>query len=91
MAVIPLAQVQILYNQGGTDLVALFALRDVQTGDTIDLSTTGVSPPFTFIRKAIVMSFTANLAAIANAVGTVVTMPNGLPANSSTYLFVGGC
>ena len=91
MAVIPPAQVQVLYNQGGTDLVALFALRDVQTGDTIDLGSTGVSPAFTFVRKAIVMSFTANLAALASAAGTVVTMPSGLPVNSSTYLFVGGC
>ena len=91
MAIIPTAQVQTLYNQGGTDLVALIALRDVQTGDTVDISAIGISPPFTFIRKAIVMSFTANLAAIATVAGTVVTMPNGLPANSSTYLFVGGC
>lgn len=91
MAIIPPAQVQILYNQGGTDLVALFALRDIQTGDTIDLTSSGISPPFTFVRKAIIMSFTANLAALANAVGTVVTMPSGLPANSSAYLFVGGC
>lgn len=91
MPAIPPAQIQVLYNQGGTDLVALFAIRDVQSGDTVDLSVSGISPPFTFVRKAIILSFTANLAGIASAVGTVVTMPSGLPANSSAYLFVGGC
>jgi small-conductance mechanosensitive channel len=91
MTAIPITQVQTLYSQGGTDLVALIALRDIQTGDTVDVGAIGITPDFTFVRKAIVMSFTANLAAICGVSGTVVTMPNGLPANSSTYLFIGGC
>lgn len=90
MAVIPAAQVQILYNQGGTDLLALFAVRNVQTGDTLDVTQTGIAPPFTFIRTAVVTGV-PSFKAIANAVGTVVTMPSGLPANSSVYLQVGGC
>jgi predicted membrane GTPase involved in stress response len=91
MAVIPPAQTQVLYSQAGTDLVALFAIRDMQTGDTIDLTTTGIAPPFTFVRFAIVMSFSSNKASLASAAGTVVTMPSGLPANSSAYLLIGGC
>jgi hypothetical protein len=91
MAAIPAAQIQLLYNQGGTDLIALFALRNAQSGDTVDLSIAGEVPAFTFLRFAIVMSFTANKAALASVTGLVVTMPTGLPANSSTYLFVGGC
>jgi len=91
MAAIPNSQIQLLYNQGGTDLIALFAIRNVQSGDTIDLSIAGESPAFTFIRQAVVLSFTANKAALATIAGLVVTMPTGLPANSSTYLFVGGC
>jgi len=91
MAAIPAAQIQVLYNQGGTDLVALFAVRDIQAGDTVDLSQSGVAPAFTFIRFAIVMSFSANKAALATTAGTVVTMPAGIPANSATYLLAGGC
>lgn len=91
MAIVPAAQVQILYNQGGTDLIAKFAVRNVQSGDTIDLSITGVSPPFAFVRFATVMSFSANKVSLATASGTVITMPTGLPPNSSVYLDVGGC
>jgi hypothetical protein len=87
----PAAEIQTLYNQGGTDLIALFAVRNVQSGDTVDLSLTGVTPAFQFVRFAIVMSFSANKAALATAVGTVITLPAGLPVNSSTYLLVGGC
>jgi hypothetical protein len=91
MAVIPPPQVQVLYSQGGTDLIAKLALRDFQTGDTLDVTTAGIAPAFTFIRFAILMSFSANKASLATAAGTVVTIPAGFPPNSSAYLDIGGC
>lgn len=91
MAVIAPAQVQVLYNQGGTDLIAKMALRNVQTGDTLDVTTVGIGPAFQFVRMAIIMSFVANKAALAQAAGTVVTIPTGFPPNSTCYLDIGGC
>lgn len=91
MAAVTPNAMQVLYNQGGTDLVALFAIRNVQTGDTFDVTQSGISPPFSFIRYAIVMSFTARLAALAAITGTVITMPTGMAANSSAFILVGGC
>lgn len=91
MALIPAAQIQVQYNQGGADLIALIVLRNVQTGDTVDIASIGISPTFVFIRYAIVMSFTARQASLATIAGTVITMPSGLPANSTVYLTIGGC
>lgn len=91
MAAVPASAIQVLYNQGGTDLVALFAVRNVQTGDTFDVAQSGITPPFAFIRYAEVMSFTARLAALASVAGTIITMPAGMPANSSAFITVGGC
>jgi hypothetical protein len=90
VAVLGPINVQALYNQGGADLFAAFALRNVNTGDTLDLSVTDVSPAFQVVRKAVVFSVGANLAAVANITGTVVTMPAGL-AQAGGYLVVFGC
>lgn len=90
MAALTGLNVDVLYNQGGADLFAAFALRNINTNDTLDLSVTGVQPPFQVIRKAVVMSNGSNMAAICTVAGTVITMPAGL-ASASAYLSVTGC
>ena len=90
MAALTAVNVQTLYNQAGADLVALFALRNVSTGDTLDLGITDVQPQFQVIRKAVVLSVGANLAAVAAITGTTVTIPAGL-ASAGAYLLVTGC
>ena len=83
--------VDVLYNQSGADLVALFALRNISSGDTLDLGVTGVQPAFQVIRKAVIQSQASNYAGICSVAGTVVTIPGpGLTA-ASAYLTVTGC
>lgn len=91
MAALTNANAQALYSQGGPDLVALFALRFVQTGDTLDIATLDIAPVFQLVRKAILFSVALNAAVIAPVAGTVVTIPANVPAGSSGYLLVGGC
>lgn len=83
--------VDVLYNQGGADLVALFALRNINSGDTLDLTLTGIQPPFQVIRKAVLQSQAANYAGVCNVAGTVVTIPGPGLASASAYLTVTGC
>lgn len=90
MAVLTPAQVIPKYVAGDAEQVVLFALKNVSAADTIDLSTIGNNASFLFIYKAVVVTG-AGAAAAATVVGTVVTMPTGMPANSSGYLTVVGC
>ncbi len=90
MAALTAMNVDVLYNQAGPDLFAAFALRNVNTGDTLDLGVTGIQPAFQVIRKAVLLSVAANIAAVCQFTGTVITMPAGLAA-SGGYLAVTGC
>lgn len=90
MAVLTSAQVIPKYVSGDAEQTALFALKNVNAGDTIDLGTIGNNASFLFIYKAVVVT-PAGAAGIASVAGTVVTMPAALPANASGYLTVVGC
>lgn len=90
MAALTSAQVIPKYVAGDAEQVCTFALKNVSTGDTIDLGTIGDNASFLFIYKAVVVTGTG-AAGIAGVAGTIVTMPSGLPANSSGYMTVVGC
>jgi hypothetical protein len=90
MAVLTGAQVIPKYIAGDAEQVVLFALKNVNPGDTIDLATIGNNASFLFIYKAVVVTG-AGQAGIAATAGTVVTMPAALPANAAGYLTVVGC
>jgi hypothetical protein len=90
MAALTSLNVDVLYNQGGADLLALLVLRNVNTGDTLDLGVTGIQPAFQVIKKAVLLSPGSNLAAVCQFTGTVVTIPAGL-ATAGAYLTVTGC
>lgn len=90
MAALLPVNAQVLYNQGGADLVALMALRNVNGGDTLDIATLPIAPAFQVVKLAIMLSASLDAAAIVNAVGTVVTVPAGL-VKASLYLVISGC
>jgi hypothetical protein len=90
MAVLTSANVVPVLLRGDADLIALYALRDVTTGDTIDLTTLGTSPNFQVIQRGTVLGVSAFVEIAATFTGTVVTMPAGLNKDSG-YLTVWGC
>lgn len=88
MAVISGNQINRLYIEGPAAQLVLYALRDVTTGDTIDLGPSGTSD-FLVVKQAAMIGATVNGAATATASGTVVTMPAGL-SSDSIYLMAWG-
>lgn len=87
MATLAAAQVIPVYTAGAADLVALFALRFVSTGDTIDVATL---TNFQIVKAGVVMGVSDFVEIAATFTGTVVTMPAGLN-HSSGYLLIWGC
>ena len=77
MAVLTSAQVIPMYTTAEAALVGLYALRFVNTGDTIDLATIGV-PVFQQVVRATMLGITDAVGNFATPSGTVVTMPAGL-------------
>ena len=79
-----------VFQMGAADRVVLVGLRNVTTGDTLDLGVTGLDL-LLFINRAVIISITSfvEIAASWNNPGTVVTMPPGL-ANDAGYLLAWG-
>lgn len=90
MAVLTSAQVVPQFLQGGADIVGLYGLRNVNTGDTIDVSTISSSPSFQVVKRAVVIGVSDFVEIAAAFAGAVVTMPAGMAA-SSGYLLIWGC
>jgi hypothetical protein len=76
------------YTTGGADLLGVYALRNVNAGDTIDLATLG-APVWQLIVRAVVIGVSDSVANSASTSGTVVTMPSGL-TTASGYLMAWG-
>jgi hypothetical protein len=72
------------WTNGQSDKTALYALRDVSTGDTVDLG-----GDFLAVKQAIMLGTTVNGSATASVSGTVVTMPAGLSSDAA-YLLAWG-
>ena len=79
-----------MFTDGLADRVVLIGLRNVTTGDTLDLGAAGMDL-LGFINRAVIISVTSfvEIAASWNNPGTVVTMPSGL-ANDAAYLLAWG-
>lgn len=91
MAALSINNAQPLFNQGGADLLALFALRNINAGDTLDISALGIQPAFQIVKLAILISPTGNAAGVATiSANTIVTIPAGL-VKASGYLLISGC
>lgn len=83
-ALIP-AQYAKQWQDGQAERTALYALRNVSTGDTADLT-----EDFTILKRAIILGVTVAGAAAASVSGTVATIPAGV-ANDAGYLLAFGC
>ena len=90
MAVLTIANVVPVTVRGDADILAVWSLRNVTAGDTIDLATLGVSPAYQVVKRAVVIGVSDFVEIAAAFAGTVVTMPPGLNA-SSGYLTTWGC
>jgi hypothetical protein len=88
MAVLGAASAVPVYRAGTADEVVLIALRDVTTGDTLDLGPGGINV-LSFINRAVVMGLTQFVEIAASWAGTVVTMPSGL-AGDVAYVLAWG-
>jgi hypothetical protein len=77
-----------VFSAGSADRVILVSLRNVTTGDTLDLGATGLEL-LSFINRAVIMSVTSFVEIAGQWTGTVVTMPAGL-ANDAGYLLAWG-
>ena len=75
-----------LWANGDSDRAALYALRNIITGDTADLSA-----EFSVVKQAVMLGTTVNGSATATVSGTVVTMPAGLSHDAAYLLAWGVC
>jgi hypothetical protein len=77
-----------LFTDGLADRLILVGLRDVTTGDTVDLGPSGMDL-LGFINRAVLLSVTSFVEIAGTWNGTVVTMPAGL-SNDAAYLLAWG-
>jgi hypothetical protein len=88
VAVLSNTQAVPVYEAGSADKVVLVALRDVSTGDTLDMGPSGMGQLFT-INRGVVLGITSFVEIAATFTGTVVTMPSGLSSDAG-YLLAWG-
>lgn len=85
MAALTGAQVKLNWFQGDDDRWALIALRDVNTGDTLDLGPSGINVLLT-VKAAAMIGVLAQAGAVVAAAGTVITVPAGVTADEVMLL-----
>lgn len=76
------------YESGLADKILLVALRNVTTGDTLDIGVQGMNL-MAVINRAVIISVTSFVEIAATFNGTVVTIPGGM-ANDAGYLLAWG-
>lgn len=84
MATLTGSQVTILWSSGVAEEFTLFAVKNVNTGDLLDLS-----PSFRVVLQAMFMGATVSGIAAGAINGTTVTAPAGL-SSAAAYLLVQG-
>lgn len=89
MAVISGQQVTIAYQEGTAAKIALVAVKNVTTGDTLDLGPTGASAQFRQLKGAVMLGSTVIGSAAASISGTTITMPAGLTNDAAWVLAFG--
>jgi hypothetical protein len=85
MAVIGMNMVCRVFADGAADRIALYALRDVTSGDTRDLAV-----DFLNIKSAAAISASSAAVLACTTAGTVVTIPAGFTADSGYLVVIGG-
>lgn len=85
MATLTSSNIARQFIDGLTDRTALYAMRKVTSGDTIDLSS-----DFSVVKQAVILGTTvAGSEAVSTISGTVVTIPAGL-SNDAGWMLVWG-
>lgn len=84
MAALDLTRFPLMWMNGESDRVALYALRDINSGDTADLA-----QQFTVLKRAVIMGTTVAAAVGASVSNTTVTVPSGASRDAG-YLLVYG-
>lgn len=88
MAAISGKQVKRLYFDGQAAMMAVYVVRNVTSGDTLDLGPSGTGD-FLNVKQAAMVASTVAGSAAAGVTGTVITMPAGL-AGDALYLMAWG-
>lgn len=88
MAAITGNQVKLEWASGDAARVAVFAVRNVTTGDTFDVGVSAAGQ-FLAVKQAVMIGATVIGSATATFTGTVITMPAGLSSDSA-YIMVHG-
>lgn len=84
MAALPVTQYRLKHVSGDADRWAVYALLNINAGDTCDLSA-----EFQVLRRGTLLGVTVAAALSASVSGTVVTIPAGA-ANDAAILTVYG-
>jgi hypothetical protein len=87
-AIAPGTGADVVYQDGRADRLVLIALKNVTTGDTIDVGLDGLNA-LSFVNRGVVLGVTQFVAIAATWAGTIVEMPSGL-ANDVAYLLLWG-
>jgi hypothetical protein len=78
------AQMTRVYQDGQCGRTALYAVKNADAADTVD-----VAADFRVVKRAGIVSDTGTTIASASATGTVITVPTG-PADDGIWLLVVG-
>jgi hypothetical protein len=86
--IVPGAGAVPVFQAGIADRVILVALRDVTTGDTLDVGASGMNL-LGFINRAVLLGVTSFVEIAGSWTGTVLTLPAGLSSDVA-YLLAWG-
>lgn len=82
MSVLSITQCVPLWRDGSSDRAVLYALRNITTGDTADLTA-----EFSVLKRAVILGTTvAGAAAVSVAGGNIITIPAGVAGDAGLLL-----
>ena len=84
MALIPPERVQCVYQDGQCGRTALYAVKNVDAADTVDVAT-----HFSIVKRGGIVSDTGTTIGAVTIAGTVLTVPTG-PSDDALWLLVVG-
>jgi hypothetical protein len=88
VAVVTGKQVKRLSYDGSAAMMAVYVVRNVTTGDTLDLGVDGIGD-FLNVKQAAMIGSTVAGSAVATVSGTVITIPSGV-SGDAIYLMAWG-
>jgi len=89
MAVVVASQVKTIFFQGAGQVVVWLQINNVDSADTIDVSTIG-AVGFKKVRAAVFFGHAQGTGVVGSVVGTVITMTSASMTDDTVDLFVLG-